>query len=221
MKSRHIACLAAAVCSLIAATAVAIVPMADELKLAEEWAVRTLDGDMKELPFTFSYEGKDFRTGGWTKTRTDTGYVFREPSGTIEAILEIRKYPGFPALSWLLRFRNVAAVKSGVISNVHNFDLYVPSVSKRKHHLVHHAAGAMQSLDDYQQFTTPVTWEWWIRPHSHRLHIGFHGASKFLFSGVASLMPDDFGKAASSIGYISVCWLLLYFLHRKRIYLKV
>ena len=51
--------------------------------------------------------------------------------------------------------------------------------------------------------------------------IGFHGASKFLFSGVASLMPDDFGKAASSIGYISVCWLFLYFLHRKRIYLKV
>ena len=158
-------------CSLASMAAVAVVPRSDELKMAKEWSMRAFGGDMKETPFTFSYNGKDFRTGGWTKTKTDTGYVFREPTGMIEAVLEIRKYPGFPALSWLLRFRNISAAKSGIISNVRNFDLLVPAVSKRKHHLVHHAAGAMQSFDDYQQFTTPVTREWWIRPNSHRLHV--------------------------------------------------
>ena len=157
--------------AMAAMAAQALAPTDDELKRATEWTARTLDGEMKELPFTFSYNGKDFRAGGWTKTKTDTGYVFREPSGTIEAILEIKTYPGFPAVSWLLRFRNGGTAKSGIISNVSNFDLFVPAVSKRKHHLVHHAAGAMQSLDDYQQFTTPVTREWWLRPQSHRLHV--------------------------------------------------
>ena len=158
-------------CALTSLTAVAVTPRSDELKMAEEWSMRVFGGDMKELPFTFSYNGKDFRSGGWTKTKTDTGYVFREPTGKIEAVLEIRKYPRFPALSWLLRFRNISEGKSGIISSVRNFDLLVPVASKRKHHLVHHAAGAMQSYDDYQQFTTPVTREWWIRPDSHRLHI--------------------------------------------------
>lgn len=160
-----------AACTMIAVPSMAITPTVDELKLAEEWSVRVFGGDMKDLPFTFSYNGKDFRAGGWSRAKTDMGYVFREPSGAIEAVLEIKKYSGFPALSWLLRFRNVSAAKSGVVSNVRNFDMSVPAVSKRKHHLVHHAAGAMQSLDDYQQFTTPVTREWWLRPSSHRLHI--------------------------------------------------
>ncbi len=157
--------------ALFIAAAYALVPTADELKQAEEWSAHVFGGELKELPFTFSYNGKDFRAGGWTRTKTDAGYVFREPSGTVEAMLEIRKYPGFPALSWLLRFRNVSTAKSGIISNVRNFDFLLPAVSKRKHHVVHHAAGAMQSLDDYQQFTTPVTREWWLRPQSHRLHV--------------------------------------------------
>ena len=123
-------------CSLASMAAVAVVPRSDELKMAKEWSMRAFGGDMKETPFTFSYNGKDFRTGGWTKTKTDTGYVFREPTGIIEAVLEIRKYPGFPALSWLLRFRNISSAKSGIISNVRNFDLLAPAVSKRKHHLV-------------------------------------------------------------------------------------
>ena len=114
--------------TLAAMAAMALAPTDDELKRAMEWTARTLDGEMKELPFTFSYNGKDFRAGGWTKTKTDTGYVFREPSGTIEAILEIKTYPGFPAVSWLLRFRNVGTAKSGIISNVSNFDFFVPAV---------------------------------------------------------------------------------------------
>ena len=168
MKTKNLLMVA---CTMVAVPSLAIMPTTDELKLAEEWSARVFDGDAKGLPFTFEYNGKDFRSGGWTRTKTDAGYVFRDPSGAVEAVVELRKYPGFPALSWLLRFRNVSSAKSGVISKVRNFDFFVPAVSKRKHHLVHHAAGAMQSLDDYQQFTTPVTREWWIRPGSHRLHV--------------------------------------------------
>ena len=51
--------------------------------------------------------------------------------------------------------------------------------------------------------------------------VGFWGASKFLFGGLASLFPNAWGAVVLQIGYIAVCWLFLYFLHRKGVYLKV
>ena len=51
--------------------------------------------------------------------------------------------------------------------------------------------------------------------------IGFHVARDFLFGGLASLFPDAWSPVVLQIGYIAVCWLFLYFLHRKGVYLKV
>ena len=50
---------------------------------------------------------------------------------------------------------------------------------------------------------------------------GFHKARDFFFSGVASLFAEPWRPVVLQIGYIAVCWTFLYFLHRKRIYLKV
>jgi len=51
--------------------------------------------------------------------------------------------------------------------------------------------------------------------------IGFHVARDFLFGGLASLFPGAWRSVVLQVGYIVVCWLFLYLLHRKRIYLKV
>ena len=51
--------------------------------------------------------------------------------------------------------------------------------------------------------------------------IGFNVAAAFLFGGIASLVPDAWRAAVIGAGYICVCWLFLYFLHRKGVYLKV
>lgn len=51
--------------------------------------------------------------------------------------------------------------------------------------------------------------------------IGFKVARDFLFGGLASLFPDAWSPVVLQIGYIAVCWLFLYFLHRKGVYLKV
>lgn len=51
--------------------------------------------------------------------------------------------------------------------------------------------------------------------------IGFHVAAAFLFGGLASLVPEAWGASVVCAGYIAVCWLFLYFLHRKGVYLKV
>jgi hypothetical protein len=43
--------------------------------------------------------------------------------------------------------------------------------------------------------------------------------AKFFFGGLASLTScPDFVMA---VGYCGICWLILYFLHRNKVYVKV
>lgn len=51
--------------------------------------------------------------------------------------------------------------------------------------------------------------------------IKFGDISRYFFGGLAQHLPEGFGAVLISIGYISACWLLLYFLDRKGVYLKV
>lgn len=51
--------------------------------------------------------------------------------------------------------------------------------------------------------------------------IGFRVARDFLFGGLSSLFPESWGAVVLQLGYIAVCWLFLYFLHRRGVYLKV
>lgn len=51
--------------------------------------------------------------------------------------------------------------------------------------------------------------------------IGFQQANKFFFGGLASLFPQDVGNVVLALGYVAVCWLVLFFFHRHRIYWKV
>ena len=43
----------------------------------------------------------------------------------------------------------------------------------------------------------------------------------FFLGGVAGLLPEAWGAVLFAVGYIAVCWLLLYFLYRHKVFLKV
>ena len=43
----------------------------------------------------------------------------------------------------------------------------------------------------------------------------------FFFKGFASLFPEPVGKVILAATYMLVCWLFLYFLYKKKIFLKV
>lgn len=45
--------------------------------------------------------------------------------------------------------------------------------------------------------------------------------SNYFFKGAASHMPELWGNVFVNLGYVIVCWLLLYFLYRKKTFLKV
>ena len=45
--------------------------------------------------------------------------------------------------------------------------------------------------------------------------------SEFFFGGLASKLSPEAAAVVLSAGYVAVCWLLLWFLDRKKIYLKI
>ncbi len=51
--------------------------------------------------------------------------------------------------------------------------------------------------------------------------IGFGHVRDFFFKGVAGLCPELVGGVVMELGYVAVCWLFLYFLYKKQVFLKV
>lgn len=51
--------------------------------------------------------------------------------------------------------------------------------------------------------------------------IRFDYTAKFFLGGLADACPPEVGAVILSAGYVAACWLLLWFLHRQKIYLKV
>ena len=51
--------------------------------------------------------------------------------------------------------------------------------------------------------------------------VGFHGAANFLFGGAASLLPGAWPAVGMSLAYVATCWLFLWFLYRRNVFLKV
>ena len=51
--------------------------------------------------------------------------------------------------------------------------------------------------------------------------IPFRKVAENLFGGVASFLPAAWGGVLLGVGYIAVCWLFLYFLYRKNVFLRV
>jgi len=51
--------------------------------------------------------------------------------------------------------------------------------------------------------------------------IRWEDANEFMVGGIANLFPEAWGPLIMAIGYVMMGWLFLYFLYRKRIFLKV
>ena len=51
--------------------------------------------------------------------------------------------------------------------------------------------------------------------------VSFGGIADFFVGGVAGLCPEQIAAVVTSAGYVAVCWLFLYFLYRKQVFLKI
>jgi len=51
--------------------------------------------------------------------------------------------------------------------------------------------------------------------------VNFNASNKFFFGKTAALLPENWASLVSSIGYVAIGWAFLYFLFKKKIFLKV
>jgi predicted acyltransferase len=51
--------------------------------------------------------------------------------------------------------------------------------------------------------------------------INFGGISKYFLGGLAGMCSETWASIINETGYIAVCWLFLYFLYKKNVFLKV
>ena len=51
--------------------------------------------------------------------------------------------------------------------------------------------------------------------------VPFQTVTEFFLGGAAALLPGGWGSVLLAAGYMAVCWLLLYFLYRHKIFLKI
>lgn len=51
--------------------------------------------------------------------------------------------------------------------------------------------------------------------------VDFNAIQQFFLGGLASLCPEQVGALISSTGYLAACWLFVWFLYKKNIFLKI
>lgn len=51
--------------------------------------------------------------------------------------------------------------------------------------------------------------------------ISFSNINRFFLGGIVSHVPEAWGEVIYSTGYVALCWLFLYFLYKKDVFLKI
>ncbi len=109
------------------------------------------------IPFTFVYDGKPSSEllYGWQKTaKSDTladGCVlhtvtWRDPATRLECTLELTEYPDFPAIEWIVYFRNTGEQDTPILQNIQAMNL---SGRTNRTVVLHRSHGSFFDKDDF------------------------------------------------------------------------
>jgi alpha-galactosidase len=109
-------------------------------------------------PFSFVYDGKKSPDllPVWQSRVVDAGsdavaarrhVIYLDPATKLEVRVEVTSYNDFPAVEWLLRFRNTGAQDSPVLEQVQPLDARFTAPAGDP--VIHYARGAVCSRDDF------------------------------------------------------------------------
>ncbi len=132
--------------------------------------------------FSFTYGGKSSMEflPGWkvetTETTLDAGrvqrtLVFRDPAGVLEVRCEIIEYSEYPAVEWVVYFKNVGTKDSPVLADVQAMDLRLTRAGAGEF-VVHHAKGSDTAISDYAPVSDPLPSGGQLALHSHGIPSG-------------------------------------------------
>ena len=112
-----------------------------------------------EPPFSFVYQGKpsadflkNWRTERVSKKLGDGGTArtttYSDPATGLEVRCDAVEYSEYPAVEWILHFKNTGTKDTGIIENILPMDLSLTRGSSE--FVVHHAKGSCNNIADFQ-----------------------------------------------------------------------
>lgn len=150
-------------------------PTEAEVQAVQRWADAAFTGEAGDwldgwlgtgLPFAFDYDGRPFAEMArqWPCTRrnpveADGGHsqviTWQAPDG-LQVICHVRRFDAFPAVDWLLSFRNTGAEDSGLIEGVQSLSLRMTHALAGRVYTVAGAHGGRCGRDDFMPFRLSV-----------------------------------------------------------------
>ncbi|MBP8122127.1 MAG: alpha-galactosidase [Caldilineaceae bacterium] len=143
-----------------------------ELAVARNWCresffVPTIDSGRIRFPIAFRYGEQPSATllPNWTVRRetpqtadgiTAETIVFTDPFSALEYRCEIMTYHDYPAVEWVVTFKNTGVVDTPILSDIQPLDVLFP-LDAGAPCQVHHARGGLTQQDDFEPLETPLT----------------------------------------------------------------
>ena len=120
------------------------------------------------LPFSFVYDGKkssEFLTNWKTNrvskkldaNRTLSTITYLDEKTGLEVSCEVTEFADFPAIEWVVYFKNNGTVDSPFIDDIHALDMTIRSVDTKKPLILHSATGGVCTVGDYEPFETDLS----------------------------------------------------------------
>ena len=143
----------------------ALVVLADgrSIWLDELPVVEPQKGISGRLPFSFKYDGKPSAEflQAWKRTEelpSTTGrrhkqtITWLDPASRLQLTCELTTFDDFPAVEWLLRFRNTGDADSPIIEDVRSLDMTLTTTAKADFRL-NHSMGSTCEITDFLPLT--------------------------------------------------------------------
>jgi alpha-galactosidase len=132
-------------------------PAFDEMTKAKEWITASLGAESYAVPFSFNYGEQS--SGNFIKTwkreyssekldenRTKHTIKFSDPDTHLEIRMESIVYSDFPAVEWVLYFKNNGSSDTPILDNILPLDI---GFSGDNDYKLHYAKGALCCIDDF------------------------------------------------------------------------
>jgi alpha-galactosidase len=137
---------------------------------ARKWVEAVGRGDGDRLPFSFLYGGRAATelVSGWEVSRkskrasdvTARELTWRDPETGLECVLELRHFAKFPAVEWVMRFRNTGKQDTPLLEDIRPLDMeWAPDKDRNWHQdetLLRRSCGSMHKATDFRYQVDPL-----------------------------------------------------------------
>ncbi len=112
-----------------------------------------------DIPFSFNYDGKPSSSflSSWTRSETKSksadgkeswSITYTDPDTGLEVICDAIQYTDYPAVEWVMHFRNTGSVDTPIIDSVRPLNLGVNTTNSSPV-VLHHSKGSTCSSTDF------------------------------------------------------------------------